>query len=222
MTVPGRLVAIDDYFNQQFRESAKGRCCSSKHPGVLTPIAVGFNKVLFQRGPESDLNERFGREFSYLPAKVTTMWGRRVLLFECPIVSSIDLERSTPRRLAARPEAALLMRATIEPGTEASARACSQAVTIRCVVNEMTVDFRWTVGLSYHVLPRTANCSKWDNPRSAFHPALSPGGEQVVTLAVIAPQATGTYRLEVDVVWEGIAWFKDKGNPTGIVDLTVN
>ena len=179
--------------------------------------------MLFQRGPESDLNERFGREFSYLPAKVTTMWGRRVLLFECPIVSSIDLDRSTPRRLAARPEAALLMRATIEPGTEAVRAGRGQAITIPVrVVNGMSVDFGWTVGLSYHVYSSDGQLLKWDNPRSAFHPALSPGGEQVVTLAVIAPEATGTYRLEVDVVWEGIAWFRDKGNPAGIVDLTVN
>ena len=86
----------------------------------------------------------------------------------------------------------------------------------------MTVDFGWTYR---PVLPRVSSDGqllKWDNPRSAFHPALSPGGEQLVTLAVIAPEATGAYRLEVDVVWEGIGWFKDKGNPTGIVDLTVN
>jgi hypothetical protein len=224
VTVPGGLVAIDDYFNQQFPGVCEGALSfEQRHPGVLTPIAVGFNKVLFQRGPESDLNERFGREFSYLPAKVTTMWGRRVLLFECPIVSSIDLDRSTPRRLAARPEAALLMRATIEPGTEAVRAGRGQAITIPVrVVNGMSVDFGWTVGLSYHVYSSDGQLLKWDNPRSAFHPALSPGGEQVVTLAVIAPEATGTYRLEVDVVWEGIAWFRDKGNPTGIVDLTVN
>ncbi len=224
VTVPGGLVAIDDYFNQQFPGVCEGALSfEQRHPGVLTPIAVGFNKVLFQRGPESDLNERFGREFSCLPTKVTTMWGRPVSLFECPIVSSIDLERSTPRRLAPRPEATLLMRATIEPGAEAVQAARGQGLTIPVrVVNEMTVDFGWTIGLSYHLYSSDGQLLKWDNPRSAFHPALSPGGEQVVTLAVIAPEATGTYRLEVDVVWEGVCWFKDKGNRTGIVDLTVN
>jgi hypothetical protein len=224
VTVPGGLVAIDDYFNQQFPGVSEGALLfARRHPGVLTPVAVGFNKVLFQRGPDSDLNERFGREFSYLPTKVTTMWGRPVSLFECPIVSSIDLARSTPRRLAPRPEAALLMRATIEPGTETihAARGETIAIPVR-VVNGMTVDFGWTIGLSYHVYSSDGQLLKWDNPRSAFYPALSPGGEQLVTLAVIVPETTGTYRLEVDVVWEGVAWFKDKGNRTGIVDLTVN
>jgi hypothetical protein len=224
VTVPGGLVAIDDYFNQQFPGVCEGALqFARRHPDVLTPIAVGFNKVMFQRGPESDLNERFGREFSYIATKVASMWGRPVSLFECPIVASIDLERSTPRRLVPRPEAALLMRATIEPGTEAVEARRGQALTIPVrVVNGMTVDFGWTIGLSYHVYSSDGELLKWDNPRSAFHPALSPGGEQLVTLAVIAPETTGTYRLEVDVVWEGVAWFKDKGNQTGIVDLTVN
>jgi len=28
--------------------------------------------------------------------------------------------------------------------------------------------------------------------------------------------------LELDMVWEGIAWFKDKGNRTSTIALTVN
>jgi hypothetical protein len=151
------------------------------------------------------------------------MWGRPVWLFESPLVPSIDLERSTPRRLVPRPEAALLMRATIEPGKDTLEARSGQAVTIPVrVVNGMSVDFGWTHGLSYHVYSADGQLLKWDNPRSAFYPALSPGGEQLVSLAVIAPEATGRYRLEVDVVWEGVAWFKDKGNPTGIVDLRVD
>jgi hypothetical protein len=39
---------------------------------------------------------------------------------------------------------------------------------------------------------------------------------------VVAPETEGAYTLEVDVVWEGIAWFKDKGNCTSTVKLTVN
>jgi hypothetical protein len=223
VTVPGGLVAIDDYFNQQFPGVCEGALrFERRHRGVLTPIAIGFNKVLFQRGPESDLNERFAREFSYIPTKVATMWDRAVSLFECPIVSSMDLARSTPRRLVPRPEAMLPMRATIEPGTETVRAARGQALAIPVhVVNDMTVDFGSTIGLSYHLYSSDGQLIKWDNPRTAFHPPLSPGGGQLVTLAVVAPEATGTYRLEVDVVWEGVAWFKDKGNGTGIVNLTV-
>ena len=58
----------------------------------MTPIAVGFNKVLFQRAAESDLNQRFAREFDYIPANVATMWGQPVALFESPIVPCMDLD----------------------------------------------------------------------------------------------------------------------------------
>jgi len=224
VTVPGGIVAIDDYFNQQFPGVCEGALrFERRHRGALTPIAIGYNKVLFQRGPDSDLNERFGREFGYIPRNVATLWGQPASLFESPIVPSIDLARSMPRRLVPRPEATLLMRATIEPGTETvrAARGEAFAIPVR-VVNGMTVDFGWTHGLSYHLYSSDGELVKWDNPRSAFNPSLPPGREQLVKLAVIAPEKTGTYRLEVDVVWEGVAWFKDKGNRTSTVSLMVN
>ena len=85
VVVPGGLVALDDYFNQQFPGVCEGALSfERRHPSVLIPIAVGFNKVLFQRAPESDLNERFGREFSYLPTNVTTMWGRPRVVVRVP------------------------------------------------------------------------------------------------------------------------------------------
>jgi hypothetical protein len=77
VVVPGGLVAVDDYFNQRFPGVSEGALLfERRHPGVLTPVAVGFNKVLFQRASESDLNERFAREFDYMPTDVTTMWGQ--------------------------------------------------------------------------------------------------------------------------------------------------
>jgi hypothetical protein len=43
-----------------------------------------------------------------------------------------------------------------------------------------------------------------------------------VNLGVVAPETEGAYTLELDTVWEGIAWFKDKGNRTSTITLTVN
>jgi hypothetical protein len=107
----------------------------------------------------------------------------------------------SPHGLVARRQARLLMRATIAPGIGAVTATTGQALTspVR-VVNQTTVDFGWGIG----------------------HPVLSPGNEQLVRLGVIAPETKGAYALEVDVVWEGIARFKDRGNRTGIVKLTVN
>ena len=222
--VPGGLVALDDYFNQRFPGVSEGALLFDRtHPRVLTPVAVGFNKVIFQRAAESDLNERFAREFDYIPANVTTMWGQRVALFESSIVPCVDLDRSTPHQLVARPGSTLLMRATIEPGLAAVSATRGQALTIPVrVVNHTSVDFGWGMGLSYHVYSSDGQLVEFNNPRSYFDPALTAGAEREVNLGVVAPESEGAYTLEVDVVWEGITWFKDKGNPTSTVQLTVN
>jgi hypothetical protein len=223
VVVPGGLVALDDYFNQEFPGVCEGALLFERHhPAVLTPVAVGFNKVLFQRTAESDLNRRFASEFDYVPTHVTTMWGRPVALFESPIVPCFDLDRSTPHRLMPRAESKLLMRATIEPGTTAVSATRGQALTIPVrIVNRTSIDFGWGIGLSYHLFSSDGRLVRWDNPRSHFYPVLSPGAEQLVDVGVVAPEAEGTYTLELDMVWEGIAWFKDKGNRTSTVTLTV-
>ncbi len=96
VVVRGGLVALDDYFNQQFPGVCEGALLFERHhPGVLTPIAVGFNKVLFQRAAESDLNRRFGREFDYIPTNVTTMWGQPV---SCSNARSCRASISSARR----------------------------------------------------------------------------------------------------------------------------
>jgi hypothetical protein len=223
VVVPGGLVALDDYFNQRFPGVSEGALLFGRHhPGVLTPVAVGFNKVLFQRAAESDLNQRFAREFDYIPTHVATMWGQPVALFESPIVSCVDLDRSTPHRLVPRTESRVLMRATIEPRAVAVRATPGQALTIPVrIVNRTSVDFGWGIDLSYHLFSSDGQLVRWDNPRSHFYPALSPGAEQQVDLGVVAPEAEGSYTLELDMVWEGIAWFKDKGNDTSTVTLTV-
>jgi hypothetical protein len=224
VVVPGGLVALDDYFNQRFPGVSEGALLfERRHPGVLTPIAVGFNKVLFQRAARSDLNQRFAREFDYIPVNVATMWGHPVALFESPIVPCIDLDASTPHRLVSRPESRLEMRATIEPGMAAVSASRGQALTIPVrIVNRTTVDFGWDIRLSYHLFSSDGRLVRWDNPRSQFFPVLAPGAEQQVNLGVVAPEAEGAYTLELDMVWEGIAWFKDKGNRTSTIALTVN
>jgi hypothetical protein len=224
VVVPGGLVALDDYFNQRYPGVSEGALLfERRYPGVLTPVAVGFNKVLFQRAAKSDLNERFAREFDCVPVNGTIMWGQPVAVFESAIVSYLDLDRSTPHRLVPRPESSLLMRATIEPRLSDVSATRGQALTIPVrVVNRTTFDFGWDIGLSYHLFGSDGRVVKWENPRSQIYPVLSPGAEQQINVGVVAPEVEGAYTLELDMVWEGVAWFKDKGNRTGTVTLTVN
>ena len=62
---------------------------------------------------------------------------------------------------------------------------------------------------------------KRDNARHFFKQPLKPAEQRIVELTILAPAETGNYLVEIDVVWEGVTWFKDKGNPTSIVNLAV-
>jgi hypothetical protein len=198
VVVPGGLVALDDYFNQRFPGVSEGALLFEKrHPRVLTPVAIGFNKVIFQRASESDLNERFAREFHYIPTNVTTMWGQPVALFESPIVPCIDLDRSTPQRLVPRPESKLLMRATIDPGTVAVSATRGQAFTIPVrVMNRTTVDFGCGIGLPYHVYSSDGRLVKFDNPEApsirSFH--TGPNNRSTWAWSHLRPRARTLWR----------------------------
>jgi hypothetical protein len=50
---------------------------------------------------------------------------------------------------------------------------------------------------------------------------LWPGNSQTIPLNVTAPLTPGEYVLEIDVVQEGVTWFKDKGSETLKIALQV-
>jgi hypothetical protein len=50
---------------------------------------------------------------------------------------------------------------------------------------------------------------------------LKPGEETEVPLAITAPKDPGDYTLEVDLVQEQVAWFREKGSPTAKTKVTV-
>ena len=67
---------------------------------------------------------------------------------------------------------------------------------------------------------RTISCEH-DNPRVWLSRSLKPKEHCVVRMSVTAPTVPGKYQLEIDLVWEGVMWFKDVGNPTAMVELSV-
>jgi len=50
---------------------------------------------------------------------------------------------------------------------------------------------------------------------------LRPGEETEVPLGITAPKDPGEYTLEVDLVQEQVAWFREKGSPTAKAKITV-
>jgi hypothetical protein len=57
--------------------------------------------------------------------------------------------------------------------------------------------------------------------RYGLNKDLRPGEETEVPLAITAPKEPGNYILEVDLVQEQVAWFRDKGSPTAQTKVTV-
>jgi hypothetical protein len=62
----------------------------------------------------------------------------------------------------------------------------------------------------------------FDNARTYLHSPLQPGKSVSVSLPVQVPGASGEYQVELDLVWEGMLWFKENGNPTAKIDLVVS
>jgi len=190
----------------------------------LVPIAQGFNKVLFQKQPAGvDLNRAFDDAFPEIPHKTITMWERPVYAFSS-LAAFIDVAGSTPRALL--PRTSVTLNAMLVPG--ASLITAEGGATIHVpvrVVNRSLIPFGVDAdapfGLSYHVFSDGGRHVQFDNIRSYFTQPLEPNEERVVDLAVEVPRNRGDYTLELDIVWEGVAWLKNRGLDTAHIDLRV-
>lgn len=222
---PGGLLALDDYFNPAFPGVSEGAVrFNLTHPGALTPLAIGFNKVLFQKPLASfSLNSLFANRFNYIPREGAVMWGCPVNLFWSGWRYLFDLERSTPHRLKRGALPALT--ALLEPETdelEVSAGADRQLI-VNCVNTSQRpfLSGEGAFGLSYHLLSGDGVMLQMDHPRTYFQEPLPTGAAAALTLTITAPVAPGRYVLELDIVWEGVCWFRDRGSQTALVTLTV-
>jgi hypothetical protein len=74
--------------------------------------------------------------------------------------------------------------------------------------------------ISYHLLDARGKVLRYDNPRTPLPGVVSPGRTVELSLRVKAPLERGDYRVEFDLVREGIAWFKDTGGDTLVLPLT--
>jgi hypothetical protein len=63
------------------------------------------------------------------------------------------------------------------------------------------------VRLSYHLYRGSGGIAVWDGERSALPKDVAPGEEVTLSAFLVAPESTGTYIVNYDLVWEGIAWF---------------
>jgi predicted O-methyltransferase YrrM len=224
--MPGGLVALDDYFNPSFPGVSEGAIrFAAEQNEKLKPIAIGFNKVLFQKNPvTADLNSAFAATFKGIPKTISVLWNHPVHHFTTGFVPFFDVDSSSPRSLVLKPEPTIY--ASLEPLNRSIEIEPDRIMHLPVrVCNKSPAPFPFgkaTFGLSYHLLTFTGDILKYDNQRSYFEAPLQPDTELTVELEVRAPSQRGSYLLEIDLVWEGMLWFKEKGNPTSLVELKVS
>jgi SAM-dependent methyltransferase len=91
----------------------------------------------------------------------------------------------------------------------------SEANIIAVVKNVSDVTWpRSCVFLGNHWLTATGAPVQFDDARAMLSRDLAPGDMERVILTATAPADTGSYRMELDLVQEGIAWFKQYGSET--------
>jgi hypothetical protein len=78
------------------------------------------------------------------------------------------------------------------------------------------------IALGNHWLASTGELLVWADGRTSLHEPVPPGGIMALDLQVRAPSDAGDYLLEIDLVEEGVTWFKEKGSPTAVVRVTVS
>ena len=82
----------------------------------------------------------------------------------------------------------------------------------------------WTPGafaLSYHIYDNFGSPVIWDGARGRIPSNVPPLTSVTVPISVALPSGTGTYRLEWDMVQEGVAWFSHLGVQRKREDFTI-
>jgi SAM-dependent methyltransferase len=77
------------------------------------------------------------------------------------------------------------------------------------------------IRLGNHWLSPDGKMHVKDDGRTRLPSGLLPGQKLTVELQIKAPEIPGIYLLELDVVQEGVAWFKDMGSKTCVLEVNV-
>ena len=197
----GGLLALDDYFNPSFPGVSEGAVKFHLEKNeVLKPVAIGFNKVLFQKRPvKTDLNLAFASTFNRMPAQKSILWGHELNYFTSSFLPLVDLSKSNENSLVLKKESAVL--ASFTPEVLKVEAKPGQTVKLPVTVeNRSETPFphgKATFGLSYHLLSSSGQVLKFDNPRSYFEAPVAPGLSVTSELNIQAPTEPGSYKLKL-------------------------
>ena len=224
--LPGGLVALDDYFNPRFPGVCEGAIEFMRdHPGALRPLVIGYNKIVFQKDfSPSSLNAEFRRDFPLPDVTTVRMWETNALCLSYPLHFMLDLHASAPQGLVRLGAAGT--RVHFAPAVSSLRASAGEtlplAVTIKNKSQESLPAGEHVCGLSCHLLDENGKTLQHDNDRAWLLTPLDPGQQRSLELKIAAPALKGEFKIEIDLVWEGVTWFQDVGNPAKIVDLLVS
>jgi hypothetical protein len=100
-------------------------------------------------------------------------------------------------------------------------RAGARARARLSLENAGSAPWRGDILASYHWLDGQGNPIVWDGLRTPLPRLVAPGEQVEVDLAVRAPMPPGRYRLALDLVAEGRAWFAELGNESLELEVEV-
>jgi SAM-dependent methyltransferase len=150
-----------------------------------------------------------------------------LVIFQIPSERTSD--RPSPQTAKALPESGFRARIAAANPPTVMRPADSVTLSVR-VINTGDVswpatgdpDGRHWINLGNHWLSREGRILINDDGRASLPRDIAPNEEVELALRVTAPQAGGSYILELDMVQEAVAWFKDKGSATAAYPVHVH
>jgi hypothetical protein len=82
-------------------------------------------------------------------------------------------------------------------------------------------DGQYKINLSYHWLDVGDRAVIFDGPRTSLPHDVGFNEEVILNALIAAPSNAGEYVLELDMVQEGVSWFKDKGSKTTRIPMKI-
>ncbi len=77
------------------------------------------------------------------------------------------------------------------------------------------------INLSYHIYNEEKEEYEYDGARTAISVTVRPKESAAINTKVQVPVEEGIYYVEFDMVYEGVAWFSEKGSKTESIKLEV-
>ncbi len=196
-------------------------------------------RCIYQMNPKDDLSLFQDNFFDFIYSNIVLQHMKpeysaayvkefmRILKPEGVAVFQLPSEQGKPEGGEALPREAFRAKISIEPKVLRIGAGRSNRLAVR-VKNVSSVSWpdmnksRFPLRLGNHWRSLTGKLILQDDGRIEIPGSLGPGEQVELELEILAPLRPGFYILELDLVQEVYAWFKDKGSRTTLIPVVVS